>query len=218
MLVKKYAAYLFDLDGTLVDTAPDIMTALNMSLIDAGFTAVDEALTRHWVGHGARKLIEQALLHHKQPQPEADFFEPILKQFLEYYGSHIADRSRPYAGAREALQNLKKSASLGLVTNKQSGLTLPLLDALDLSHFFEVIVSGDTLPESKPAPEPAIHACKTMGVNVSQTLFVGDSITDVHCARAAGCDIVCVSGGYSHGTPAHDLGADAVIDSLIALV
>ena len=218
MLVKNYAAYLFDLDGTLVDTAPDIMTALNISLIEAGFTAVNEALTRHWVGHGARRLIEQAILHHKQSQPEAAFVESILKQFLEYYGAHIADRSRPYAGVYEALQSLQKRAALGLVTNKQSGLTLPLLEALNLSRFFEVIVSGDTLDESKPAPGPAIHACKDMGVSVAQTLFVGDSITDVHCARAAGCDIVCVSGGYSHGTPTHDLGADGVIDSLITLV
>lgn len=216
--MKKYAAYLFDLDGTLVDTAPDIMTALNISLVKAGFSKVNEALTRHWVGHGARRLIEQALLHHNQSCPQVDLVEPILKQFLEYYGAHIAAQSRPYDGVCEALHNLRKRAALGLVTNKQSGLTRPLLDALDLTHFFEVIVSGDTLTESKPAPEPALHACKAMGVNAAQTLFVGDSITDVHCARAAGCDIVCVSGGYSHGTPAEDLGADAVIDSLTALV
>ncbi len=218
MSPKAYDAYLFDLDGTLVDTAPDIMAGLNVSLTEHGFVAVDEALTRHWVGHGARKLIEQAMAHHGRAKPAPDLIESMLQRFLDYYGSHIADDSTPYPGVAETLDQLQERAALGVVTNKHSRLTLPLLDALDLSRYFGVIVSGDTLENPKPAADPALHACAVLQADIARTLFVGDSATDVECARSAGCDIVCVRDGYSHGTRPEDLGADCVIDSLIALV
>lgn len=213
-----YDAYLFDLDGTLVDTAPDLMAGLNVCLAEHGYAEVDEELTRRWVGHGAAKMIEQALVHQGSDEPPAHLAKSMFDLFLEHYTLHIADESAPYPGVREALDSLGRHASLGVVTNKVSRLTTPLLDALGLAGCFEVVVCSDTVGVFKPAADPALHACAALGVEPARTLFVGDSITDVQCARAAGCDVVCVPYGYSGSIPPEDLGADRLIDSLICLV
>ncbi len=220
-LQRRFSGYLFDLDGTLVDTAPDIDAALNAALADAGLPTVDESLTRHWVGHGSRMLVEQALTFHGVPELIEDTaaMDAMLATFIAYYGAHIADHSELYPGTRETLKRLgERGAGLAVVTNKLQALSHRVLDALDLAHHFQVIVCGDTLPVAKPDPGPALHACQVLGVEVADTLFVGDSHTDVECARAAGCAIVCMRDGYNHGTPAEQLGADAVIDSLSELI
>lgn len=213
-----YDAYLFDLDGTLVDTAPDLMAGLNVSLRDHGYDEVDEELTRRWVGHGAARMIEQALIHQGSEEPSARLSKSMFDRFFEYYAAHIADESAPYPGVREALASLGQQARLGVVTNKISRLTTPLLDALDLAGPFGVVVCGDTLDVFKPAAEPALYACTSLGADPARTLFVGDSITDVQCARAAGCDVVCVPYGYSGGIAPEDLGADRLIQSLACLL
>ena len=213
-----YDAYLFDLDGTLVDTAPDLMAGLNVCLVEHGYAAVDETLTRRWVGHGAAKMIEQALAHQGSDGPPAPLTRSMLDRFLDYYAAHIADASAPYPGVREALTSLGRRAGLGVVTNKASSSTSALLDALDLARWFRIVVCGDTLGVPKPAADPVLLACSTLGTDPARTLFVGDSITDVQCARAAGCDVVCVRYGYSGGIAPEDLGADRLIDSLTCLV
>ena len=218
MAAPAFDAYLFDLDGTLVDTAPDIMAALNVALLEHGYPSVDEALTRHWVGHGIARLMEQAFAWHGEPHPPAARYESMLRRFRERYRAHIADLGGPYPGARHALAALHGRAGLGVVTNKPAFLTTPLLAALDLTRYFGVVVAGDTLAHPKPAPEPALFACEALGATPSRTLFVGDSTTDVECARAAGCPVYCVCYGYSHGVAPEDLGADSVIDSLTALI
>ena len=213
-----YDAYLFDLDGTLVDTAPDLMAGLNVCLVEHGYAAVDETLTRRWVGHGAAKMIEQALAHQGSDGPPAQLTRSMLDRFLDYYAAHIADASAPYPGVREALTSLGRRAGLGVVTNKASSSTSALLDALDLARWFRIVVCGDTLGVPKPAADPVLLACSTLGTDPARTLFVGDSITDVQCARAAGCDVVCVRYGYSGGIAPEDLGADRLIDSLTCLI
>ncbi len=214
--MKRYAGYLFDLDGTLVDTASDINAALNHALTSAGYAGVDEALTRHWIGHGARILIEQAL-DGRDIDPEA--VDALLNVFLDYYEANIAALSQPYPEVVETLQTLRASgARLAVVTNKRTQLTEPLLDALDLTRLFHCVVCGDTAAHPKPAPDPALHACRMLKLRPAEVLFVGDSEADVACARAAGCAVVCVPDGYNHGIPAGELGADAVIGSFAALV
>ena len=217
-MAAAYDAYLFDLDGTLVDTAPDIMAGLNASLTTHGYPAATEALARSWVGHGVERLLQQALAHQDEPQPPPRRWASMLSRFREHYGAHIADLSRPYPGVREALDALSRRAALGVVTNKPARFAAPLLDALDLARYFGVVVAGDTLERPKPAAEPALHACAALGADIRRALFVGDSITDVACARAAGCDVVCVRGGYSHGIAPEALGADRLVDSLLALI
>lgn len=214
--LEAYPAYLFDLDGTLIDTAPDIDAALNRALADAGLGPVHEGLTRHWVGHGAAVLVQQALRHVQGPE-EAQAL--VQAGFIDHYRAHIADRSAPYPGVVESLQALREQgARLAVVTNKRTELTLPLLEALGLSALFDAIVCGDTAQRPKPAADPALVACERLGVAPADSLFVGDSETDVACARAAGCPVVVVRDGYNHGVPAHRLGADAVIASFRELV
>ncbi len=214
--MKPYPGYLFDLDGTLVDTAPDLNAALGFALVKHGYQAADEALTKRWIGHGAKAMVEQALGHQDQPVDDAPI---VLSTFLSYYEKHVADLSRPYPGALDALGALQeRGALLGVVTNKRTTFSLAILSALGMRQHFEVVVCGDTCPSPKPAADPALHACRALGLAAADALFVGDSKTDVLCARAAGCPIVCVRGGYNQGVPAEKLGADAVIESLSDLV
>lgn len=221
-----HPGYLFDLDGTLVDTAPDIGAALNHTLTRHGYAEVDESLTRHWVGHGARVLIEHALkgeaLRRGVPAdreiPHAET-EPLLAVFLDYYRNHLTQRGAPYPGVVEALRALQaRGARLAVVTNKLARLSVPLLTELRLDGFFQTVIGGDTAPRPKPAADPALLACERLDLKPAQALFVGDSNTDVNCARAAGCPVVVVRNGYSHGIPAGELGADAVIESFLDLV
>jgi phosphoglycolate phosphatase len=214
--MSPYAGYLFDLDGTLVDTAPDLNAALNRALTGAGLAPVSEALTRHWVGHGARVLIEQAL-HHQGGSP--GLADDLHEAFLDHYQRHIADLSRPYPHVVSTLATLRaRGAKLAVVTNKRTSLTRLLLDALDLTARFDAVVCGDTAALPKPAADPALYACEALGLQPKDVLFVGDSETDVACARAAGCAVVCVPDGYNHGVAPEALGADAVIRSFRDLI
>ncbi|MCE2459336.1 MAG: phosphoglycolate phosphatase [Pseudomonadales bacterium] len=212
-----YSAYLFDLDGTLVDTAPDLSRALNHTLSLAGLPDVDESLTRHWVGHGVRAMLEAAFDHLSLcPTPEdLDAHQATL---VEHYAAHIADYSLPYPAVVETLQVLADRVPLAVVTNKPTDLSNRLLAALDLQRFFQVVVGRGATERFKPDPEPAWYACEHVGKAASQALFVGDSETDVLCARAAGCPIVLYRYGYNHGKDPDHLGADRVIDSFDALV
>ncbi len=217
--MQLYAGYLFDLDGTLVDTAPDLHAALNHALTAHGHRAVSLEHTRHWIGHGARAMIEQALTAEIGRAPSEQRLDSIRDTFLPFYEAHAADLSAPYPGVVEALETLQaRGASLAVVTNKITRFSRRVLDALNLTRHFDVIVCGDTAEQPKPAADPALYACTALGLRVDEVLFVGDSTTDVDCARAAGCAVVCVRDGYNHGVPADELGADAVIESFRDLV
>ena len=216
--MKRYSAYLFDLDGTLIDTAPDLNRALNHTLDHASLPTVDESLTRHWIGHGVRAMLSAAFAH-AEIDPSEDEYEGHVEVFLEHYKAHIADVSKPYDGVVDVLEILtREGIPCAVVTNKISELTEPLLAALDLSHFFGAIVAGDTAPEPKPAAAPALLACERLGVAPADALFVGDSTADVGCARAAGCPVVVCEYGYNHGIAPESLGADRVIATFLDLV
>lgn len=217
MSAAQYEAYLFDLDGTLVDTAPDLRTALNHALALGGIEPVGEALTRHWVGHGVRAMLDAAFAHHDAPVGE-ERLDELMAACLAHYGDHIADLSRPYPAVVETLAALRERAALAVVTNKPTDLSDRLLDALDLSRFFGAVVGRGTTPKPKPDAEPAHFACRQIGKQPQQALFVGDSETDVLCARAAGCDVALVRYGYNHGQAPETLGADRVIESFRELL
>jgi len=205
-----FDAYLFDLDGTLVDTAPDINAALNHSLRQAGLPEVDEALTRHWVGHGSRVLISQALQHHHVSEMDVD---ALLDPFLDYYGSNLSTHSLIYPGVTDTLTTLRRrGAKLAVVTNKMTQLSVPLLEGIGLAALFDLVVCGDTASAPKPDPAPVQLCLDTFAVSAAATLFVGDSETDVNAARAAGVDVVCVRDGYNHGVDVTTLPVSGVID------
>ena len=219
---RPYAAYLFDLDGTLVDTAPDIGVALNHALATARLDPVSIELTRHWVGHGARVLIEQAIEHHEKihgAQPGRLDVEPMLDVFLRYYADHLTDTSRFYPTVAATLAVLKgRGAKLAVVTNKMAALSEPLVRQLGAWDTFDLVVCGDTTAHPKPHPEPVLHTLDVIGVAANDALFVGDSDTDVKAARAAGMTVVCMRDGYNHGVDVTTLGADAVIDEMAEIL
>ena len=210
-------AYLFDLDGTLVDTAPDLMRALNHALAGSGCPPAAEALVRHWVGHGVRAMLEAACQHHGIDLSQTRLAK-LERRCLHHYAAHIADHSRPYPTVVATLEALAAEAPLAVVTNKLTAYSKRLLAELDLKRFFQVVVGRGSAPKPKPDPAPAYHACTAIGAPAAEALFVGDSATDVACARAVPCRVVVTRHGYAQGVPAEALGADGVIESLADLL
>ena len=209
--------YLFDLDGTLVDTAPDLMRALNHALATANLAPVDEALTRHWVGHGVRAMLQAAFAHHGLDFP-AQRVDALESRCVDFYSAHVADHSRPYPHVVETLTTLAERAPLAVVTNKPTPLSVSLLERLNMGRFFRAIIGRGMTTKPKPDAAPALLACESLRVEPAAALFVGDSDTDVACARAAGCPVVVYRHGYNHGIAPERLGADRVIDSFADLV
>ncbi|MEM1435558.1 MAG: phosphoglycolate phosphatase [Pseudomonadota bacterium] len=226
----QHRAYFFDLDGTLVDSAPDLHAALNAALRQFDFEPVTLAATRDWVGQGARRLLHRAASAQRlglvadtadQPLvPESELpMDAMQACFLDHYGRAIAALSTPFPGVLEALGALRnRDAGLAVVTNKPEALARKLLIELDMAHYFGSIVGADTTPETKPSALPAQRAATDLGVAAESVLFVGDSAADVGCARAFGCPVVALSYGYTQGVAPEALGADAVIDSFEALL
>jgi phosphoglycolate phosphatase len=199
----------FDLDGTLVDTAPDLVAAANHVLGHVGLPPVDAQTLRPYIGHGARVMIERATAVAKLSEAE---HERLLERFLDYYSANIAVDSRPFEGAVDALERFKAAgAKLAVCTNKREGMSRLLLDALDLSRFFSAIAGRDTLPNSKPHPGHLLGTIDLAGGDPSRAVMIGDSNVDIATAKAAGVPVIAVSFGYTD-TPIAEFEPDAVID------
>lgn len=200
----------FDLDGTLVDTAPDLLDALDMVLSAHKIPPVDRTQARNMIGGGARLLIVRALQSEGITLPDEEI-AGMTQRFIAHYADNIAVGSRPFPGLLEALDRLEgKGVRLAVCTNKLERLARLLLDALDLTGRFAVITGADTYARSKPDPLPLLSTISAAGGTAGQALMVGDSITDVLAARATGVPVVAVSFGYTE-TPPQDLGADRLI-------
>ena len=206
---------MIDLDGTLIDSVPDLAAAANRMLADLGRTVWDEAHYRAWIGNGVPRFVKRALTGEMQAEPDAKLYEQALALFRRHYGAAVSDLSRPYPGVVEALERLKAQGfSLACITNKAEAFTLPLLRNLDLYKYFQLVLSGDSLPKQKPDPLPLRHACEHFGIDSSHGVLVGDSSNDVQAARAAGMPVICVTYGYNHGHDIRQSLPDAVVDSL----
>jgi phosphoglycolate phosphatase len=199
----------FDLDGTLVDTAPDLVAAANHVLGHVGLSPVDAQSLRPYIGHGARYMIDRATAAANLSEAER---EELLARFMDYYGAHIAVGSRPFEGAVDALERFQAAgAKLAVCTNKREGMSRQLLDTLDLSRFFAAIAGRDTLPTSKPHPGHLLGTIGLAGGEASRAIMIGDSKVDIATAKAAGVPVIAVSFGYTD-TPIRDFDPDAVID------
>ncbi|HHH43273.1 MAG TPA: phosphoglycolate phosphatase [Gammaproteobacteria bacterium] len=184
---------LFDLDGTLLDTAPDLANALNAVLEQNGQPALPFERIRPVVSHGGRALIELGF----GLEPSHPDFEPLRIQLLDHYLAHIADQTRLFPGMDEVLDHIEQSGrKWGVVTNKPGWLTNPLLDALDLRRRAAGIVSGDTLEERKPHPAPLLHACELVGTPPGDCLYVGDAERDIEAGHQAGMATLVALFGY----------------------
>lgn len=204
----------FDLDGTLVDTAPDLIDTLNVMLARHQVATVDYAKARALIGGGVKPLIERALACRRLSAAEID---AIFQQYLEHYVAHIADRSRPYPGVTDALDLLaRRGYRLAVCTNKLEGLAVRLLEALGLKDRFAAICGPDTFGVRKPDPAILRGTLTRAGGRAERALMVGDSGTDVVTARAAGVPVVLVGFGYTE-IPVSELGADRIITHFDAL-
>ena len=206
---------LFDLDGTLVDSAPDLVGACNDMLNALGRPPVALETARGWIGNGARRLVERALTGDFDGEAPAELMQTAYPLFEKCYQANLHRDSVLYAGADETLAQCQASGRrVGCVTNKPGVFTRPLLEAMGLSRYLDPIVGGDDLPQKKPDPLPLRHVAEQWGLVPEECLLVGDSVSDFHAARACGMPVVLVSYGYSQGLDLFELGPDAVIDSL----
>ena len=204
-----------DLDGTLVDSVPDIAWCIDRTMPRFGTPPRGEALVRTWVGNGVERLVERALTGELHARAEPGLLREACTTFLDLYSAHGRDRSRLYPGVRSGLAALRAhGAVLACITNKPHAPATGLLAHLGLLDAFELVLGGDSLPRRKPDPLPLLHAGSVLDVPVERSVFVGDSVNDVHAARAAGMRVICVSYGYNHGRDISDAGPDAVIDSI----
>jgi phosphoglycolate phosphatase len=215
MSLGKPAMILIDVDGTLVDSVPDLAYCVDAMMEQLGRPSCGEAQVRNWVGNGVERLVRRALSGTLDGEPPEADFARAYPLFLDLYSRNTSKRSCLYPGVREGLDMLKAAGyPLGCVTNKAAQFTEPLLRDLGVHDDFSIVISGDTLPRKKPDPEPLLHAAGFFGVAPQSSLMIGDSISDVRAARAAGFKIVCVSYGYNHGVDIRDARPDAVVDSL----
>ena len=200
----------FDLDGTLVDTAPDLVDTLNVVLTRQGLAPVPYARARTMIGGGARRMIEAALRFEKRAFAAAEL-DLLFKDFIGYYAKHIADRSRPFPGLIDALDRLSEQGCIFAVcTNKLEGLSRLLLDSFGMSARFAAICGQDTFGVQKPNPEILQRTIALAGGSVERAVMVGDSAADIETAHAAGIPVVAVDFGYTE-TPVTQLGPDRVI-------
>lgn len=217
-MIKKPEMILIDVDGTLVDSVPDLAYCVDEMMKALGRPSHGEARVRDWVGNGVERLVRRALIGQLEGEPDEADFARAYPIFLDLYAENTSKRSLLYPGIREGLDYLKgRGYRLGCVTNKASQFTLPLLRDLGVHDDFEIVVAGDTLPKKKPDPLPLLHAAERLSVTPSASLMVGDSQSDVKAARAAGFQIVCMSYGYNHGEDIRHYNPDAVLDSLIEI-
>jgi phosphoglycolate phosphatase len=205
------AAILFDLDGTLVDTAPDLVGALNVVLHERRLPDLPLAVARMMVGRGARVLIEQGFAAAGEPLDAAET-PALVDRFIEVYFDRIAATSRPFDGVVETLDLLSAAgAVLGVCTNKRTDLSLALLNALDLTRHFAAITGADAAPAPKPDARHIFACVDAIGGRPDRAIMVGDSASDVGAARAAKVPCVVVTFGYTE-IAAADLGGDYLID------
>lgn len=206
---------LIDLDGTLVDSVPDLAYCVDAMMARLGRPPHGEARVRNWVGNGVERLVRRSLIGQLEGEPDEADFQRAYPIFLELYRDNTSKRSQLFPGIRAGLDWLKAAGyPLGCVTNKAAQFTEPLLRDLEVRNYFEIVISGDTLPRSKPDPLPLLHAAAHFGAEPAEALMIGDSISDVKAARAAGFTIFCMSYGYNHGQDIRDYHPDAVLDSL----
>jgi len=211
------ATIVFDLDGTLIDTAPDLVGTLNHILGEAGIPAAPRERIRPFISFGARRMLVEGLALAGEKRSDEQLDE-LLEQFLEHYSSNIAVMSTPYPNVIEVLDVAAKAgARLGVCTNKREGPSRTLLRELGMHDYFKVILGRDTLDVHKPDPRHLTQTIERAGGHRGKAVMIGDSAIDVATAKAADIPVIAVSFGYSEH-PAHTLGADVVIDDYSELM
>lgn len=186
---------LFDLDGTLIDTAEDLGAAMNHALQTAGYDPAPPARVRGFIGGGARAMLVRGLAEIGAPSPSAEDLDTLTGHFIDYYSRNIAAHSRPFPGVLDVIENLRSDGAVAAIcTNKRERLARALIDALGIERHFAAIIGGDTVGVAKPSARPVLACLEKSGAQTG--VFVGDSDTDIKAAKAAGMPCLTVSFGY----------------------
>lgn len=206
---------MIDLDGTLLDTIPDLAAATNLMLDALGCPPLPLNMVRTFVGKGIPRLVERALARDIDGYVDAEALARALPVFERFYAEVNGRHTTLYPGVREGLQQLRDGGfPLACVTNKAAAFTWPLLQRTELARYFAQVIAGDTLARKKPDPLPLLHACARFGVVPERMLMIGDSVNDVQAARGAGCPVFCVPYGYNEGQTVQHLDVDAIVSAL----
>ena len=208
-------AVTIDLDGTLLDTIPDLAVAANRMLQELARPPLEVELIRTFVGKGISRLVERTLAAGFDDAVDAELIKRGQRIFERHYTDVNGRHTTIYPGVKEALTRLREQRfPLACVTNKSERFTLPLLEMIGLASCFEHVVCGDTLARKKPDPAPLLYACDALKIRPREMLMIGDSVNDTQAARAAGCPVFCVTYGYNEGFDVRELDSDALVDSL----
>ncbi len=208
-------AVVIDLDGTLLDTAPDIAEAAQRMLRDLEMPPVDLAKIRSFIGNGISNLVKRALTGEMHGKADADLFARALPVFQKHYAEVLTLSTRPYPGVMAGMEALREAGfPLACITNKAEMFTLPLLERMGLKDYFALVLSGDSLPKKKPDPLPLRHAGEFFGCVPGEMLLIGDSTNDAQAAHAAGCHVFLLPYGYNGGQDVREQVCDAVIETL----
>ena len=217
-LFQNRKAVLIDLDGTLVDSVPDLANAIDQMMLQLAMPARGIDAVTQWIGNGADRLVKRALVNSMEGEPSEALLQKALPLFEVAYAANNGKHSYLYDGVEVGLNYLHQQGyRLGCVTNKPIAFTLPLLEAMGIADFFDVTIGGDQVERIKPDPQPLLMAAEELRVDPKQAVMLGDSVSDVMAARAAGMPIICVSYGYNHGQDIRSHDPDAVINSLAQL-
>jgi len=217
-LFQNRKAVLIDLDGTLVDSVPDLANAIDQMMLQLAMPARGVDAVTQWIGNGADRLVKRALVNSMEGEPSEALLQKALPLFEVAYAANNGKHGYLYDGVEVGLNYLKQQGyRLGCVTNKPIAFTLPLLEAMGIADFFDLTIGGDQVEKIKPDPQPLLMAAEKLRVDPKQAVMLGDSVSDVMAARAAGMPIICVSYGYNHGQDIRSHDPDAVIDSLAQL-
>jgi phosphoglycolate phosphatase len=204
MALHEKELILFDLDGTLIDSAPDLASAINFMLVSLGRESFSEATIDLWVGNGAATLVKRALSGEKKIDETIDsvLVESALSIFLEYYRENLCVKTTLYPEVKETLQTLQQSGcSMAIVTNKPILFVAPILKKLGIDSYFSLLLGGDSLSSKKPDPEPLLFSCEKLEFLVKKSVMVGDSKNDILAANAANMESIGVNYGYNYGEP-----------------
>ena len=216
MTIQNKKLFIFDLDGTLVDTAPDFKNSINYMLNEINESEVSLEEIRNWVGYGARELIRRTVVDKNIPHDEQKI-EEMLKIFLLHYTHNIDDDSVLFNNVRNVLEFLKDNGiKLAVCTNKMERLSNILLEKLNVLHMFDYLVGGDSLSKSKPDPFPLLNICEKLNTQISDSVMIGDSVTDLNAGKGAGMPVVLVSYGYTDNKDIYN-DADLVINDFSQL-
>ena len=209
----------FDLDGTLIDSAPDLVEAVNFALTQLDKPTHSQATIQQWIGNGADVLVKRALLNNWHVGEIPEDFEVAFELFKTYYAEHDWVHSRLYDGVLETLQTLKNDGfKLACVTNKTARFTNPLMETAGLAPYFDFIASGDTFAEMKPNPLPLLETAKLFAIAPENAWMIGDSINDISAGKRAGFKTIAVSYGYAGQHSMADLNADYTVNAISKIV